>query len=313
MPCARRPLRLKMQGYSKMHDVAQHAAQRIGVVGGGTMGVGIVYVFAMAGFEVFLVEPDAGSTKRALATLRETATGAVSRGKMTVAAAEANLARVMTLDSTDGLPEALDLVIETVPEKRALKEKVLGQIAGRTPKLIASNTSAMSIDELARAVRDPETFLGMHFFNPVWSLKLVEVIRGAQTDEASVSQACAFAEAIGKSSAVVTDTPGFATSRLDLVQALEAIRMVETGVARAEDIDRAITTAYRHPVGPLRLSDMVGLDVRLDIARQLAGILGAHFEPPQLLQDMVARGELGQKSGKGFYDWPLPETNSKTG
>lgn len=296
-----------------MHDVTQHGAQRIGVVGAGTMGVGIVYVFAMAGFDVFLVEPNAVGTKRALATLRDAATGAVSRGKMTAAEAEAHLARVATLDSADALPEALDLVIETVPEKRALKEKVLGQIAARTPALIASNTSAMSIDELAGAVRDPATFLGMHFFNPVWSLKLVEVIRGAQTDEASVAQACAFAEAIGKSTAVVADSPGFATSRLDLVQALEAIRMVEDGVASAADIDRAITTAYRHPVGPLRLSDMVGLDVRLDIARQLAGTLGAHFEPPQLLQDMVARGELGQKSGKGFYDWPLSETNSKTG
>jgi len=295
-----------------MVDAVPQNAQRVGVVGAGTMGVGIVYVFAMAGYEVFLVEPNADGTARALATLQDAAANAVTRGKMNRADADTNLARVHTLVTADALPEALDLVIETVPERRALKERVLGQIAARAPKLIASNTSAMSIDALAGAVSDPATFMGMHFFNPVWSLKLVEVIRGAQTNADSISQACGFAEAIGKSSAVVSDSPGFATSRLDLVQALEAIRMVEDGVASAADIDRAITTAYRHPVGPLRLSDMVGLDVRLDIAQQLAGTLGAHFAPPKLLQDMVARGELGQKSGKGFYDWPLPETHSKT-
>ncbi len=295
-----------------MVNLAPQNAQRVGVVGAGTMGVGIVYVFAMAGFDVFLAEPNADGTTRALATLRDAAANAVTRGKISRADADAGLARVHTLDTADALPEGLELVVETVPERRALKEQVLAQIAARAPKLIASNTSAMSIDALADAVRYPAKFLGMHFFNPVWSLKLVEVIRGAQTNDDSIARACAFAEAIGKSCAVVSDSPGFATSRLDLVQALEAIRMVEDGVASAADIDRAITTAYRHPVGPLRLSDMVGLDVRLDIAHQLADTLGAHFAPPKLLQDMVARGELGQKSGKGFYDWPLPETHSRT-
>jgi len=277
------------------------------------MGVGIVYVFAMAGFEVFLVEPDASGTKRALATLRDAAANAVARGKMTLEESAAGLARVQTLKDADELPGGLDLVVETVPERRELKLAVLASIAARAPRLIATNTSAMSIDDLSTAVTDPGRFLGMHFFNPVWSLKLVEIIRGAATSDVAVSEAKTFAEAIGKSTAVVADTPGFATSRLDLVQALEAVRMVEQGVASPEDIDRAVTTAYRHPVGPLRLSDMVGLDVRLDIARQLESRLGAHFAPPQLLVDMVARGELGQKSGKGFYDWPVENTLSKVG
>ena len=153
----------------------------------------------------------------------------------------------------------------------------------------------------------------MHFFNPVWSLKLVEIVRGAHTSSGAVAHAQDFATLIGKSHATVADSPGFATSRLDLVQAMEAIRMVADGVASPTDIDRAITTAYRHPVGPLRLSDMVGLDVRLDIARQLAGTLGPHFAPPQLLIDMVARGELGQKSGKGFYEWPDQTQDFKAG
>jgi len=287
--------------------------QSVGVVGAGTMGVGIVYVFAMAGFEVFMVEPDAGVSARARSTLRDAASGAVSRGKITEAEAAINLARVLPLQAVGALPEGLDLVIETVPERREIKSAVLAQIAARNPKLIASNTSSLSIGDLANAVGDPTRFLGMHFFNPVWSLKLVEIIRGAQTSTAAISQAAGFAGAIGKTSAVVADTPGFATSRLDLVQALEAIRMVEEGVASPADIDRAVTTAYRHPVGPLRLSDMVGLDVRLDIARQLARTIGPHFEPPRLLQDMVARGELGQKSGKGFYDWSQENSDLRKG
>ncbi|SDD53270.1 3-hydroxyacyl-CoA dehydrogenase family protein [Ruegeria marina] len=286
---------------------------RVGVVGAGTMGVGIAYVFAMAGFEVFLVEPGAEAASRAQATLKETAAGAVSRAKMTAEKADGYLSQVRIIKGATELPVGLDVVIETVPERLDLKMKVLADIANRAPRLIATNTSSMSIDVLAGAVRDPACFLGMHFFNPVWSLKLVEVIRGAKTSADSVERAQALAAAIGKTTAIVADSPGFATSRLDLVQALEAIRMVEEGVASPEDIDRAITIAYRHPIGPLRLSDMVGLDVRLDIARQLAGTIGPHFAPPQLLQDMVARGDLGQKSGRGFYDWATETINSNAG
>ncbi len=285
----------------------------VGVVGAGTMGAGIAYVFAMADFPVFLVEPQAASLARATANLEEAAAAAVSRSKMSADQARSRLAGITSVADAKGLPLGLDLVVETVPERLALKQQVLAQVADRAPGLIASNTSALSIDALADAVNDPARFLGMHFFNPVWSLKLVELVRGAKTSDKAIADAQGFVEAIGKVSALVTDTPGFATSRLDLVQALEAIRMVEDGVASPADIDRAVMTAYRHPIGPLRLSDMVGLDVRLDIARQLSGSLGAHFAPPKLLQDMVARGELGQKSGKGFYDWSAEINTQKQG
>jgi 3-hydroxybutyryl-CoA dehydrogenase len=162
----------------------------------------------------------------------------------------------------------------------------------------------MSINELAKCVKDASRFLGMHFFNPVWSLAMVELIRGDSTSEATLSDAKKYSESIGKTSITVRDVPGFATSRLDLIASLEAMRMLQDGVASAEDIDNAMLIAYRHPMGPLRLSDIVGLDVRLDIARQLSTTLGERYAPPQILIDMVARGELGRKSGKGFFDWP---------
>jgi 3-hydroxybutyryl-CoA dehydrogenase len=164
----------------------------------------------------------------------------------------------------------------------------------------------MSINELAQCVKDPSCFLGMHFFNPVWSLAMVELIRGDATSDKTLSDAKNYAASIGKTSITVRDVPGFATSRLDLIASLEAMRMLEDGVASAEDIDNAMLIAYRHPMGPLRLSDIVGLDVRLDIARQLSMTLGDRYAPPKILEDMVARGELGRKSGQGFFKWTSP-------
>jgi 3-hydroxybutyryl-CoA dehydrogenase len=278
----------------------------VGVAGAGTMGQGIAYVFAMAGFPVLLVEPNTARAAAAVSAIRAAAADGVARGKLAPDLAQARLDGLTVLPSVDALPGGLSLVVETVPERPDLKAAVLATIATRLPAIIASNTSSMSIDALAAHVPDPSRFLGMHFFNPVQSLKLVELIRGKATADDTLARARGYAAAIGKTTVTVRDAPGFATSRLDLVQALEAIRMVEQGVASPEDIDRAVTTAYRHPVGPLRLSDMVGLDVRLDIARQLERTLGPHFAPPRLLQDMVARGDLGAKSGRGFYDWPAP-------
>jgi 3-hydroxybutyryl-CoA dehydrogenase len=285
-------------------DVAIAPAQhRIAVVGGGTMGVGIVYVFAMAGFAVTLVEPDADRARGVATTLADTAAGAVKRGKLDAETAQARTGSVTYLSSVADLPQGMDLVIETVPERIEIKRDVLGDIAARRPAIIATNTSALSIDVLAEFVDDRSRFLGMHFFNPVWSLHLVELILGCETSEATLGTARAFAEAAGKTTISVKDAPGFATSRLDLIAAMEAIRMVEDGVASAEDIDRAMVVAYRHPIGPLRLSDIVGLDVRLDIARNLSETLGPRYAPPRLLEEMVERGELGRKSGKGFFDW----------
>jgi 3-hydroxybutyryl-CoA dehydrogenase len=282
-------------------------SERIAVVGGGTMGVGIVYVFAMAGFDVTLVEPSEVRIATVRKTLAEVADGAVKRGKVSAEDAQSRIDAIRHLGDAADLPQALDLVVETVPERIEIKREVLRAIDTRHPKIIASNTSALSIDALAENVRDASRFLGMHFFNPVWSLQLVELIRGAQTSEATLAAARTFAEAAGKTTITVRDVPGFATSRLDLIAALEAIRMLEDGVASADDIDRAMLVAYRHPIGPLRLSDMVGLDVRLDIARQLSATLGPRYAPPKLLEDMVARGDLGAKTGRGFFDWSKPD------
>jgi len=273
-------------------------------VGGGTMGVGIVYVFAAADWNVWVVEPDDVRAQSMQSTLVQTAQAGLKRGKLNEHRVSHITSGVQRLRNINELPMGLDLVIETVPERLPLKREVLGQIDARLPSIIASNTSALSIDELATCVKDSGSFLGMHFFNPVWSLAMVELIRGKDTSEATLSVARKIADSIGKTSITVKDVPGFATSRLDLIASLEAMRMLQDGVASAEDIDNAMLIAYRHPMGPLRLSDVVGLDVRLDIAKQLSHTLGDRYTPPQILIDMVARGELGRKSGKGFFDWP---------
>ena len=275
---------------------------RMAVVGGGTMGVGIAYVFAVAGWEVFVVEPDAGRADSLRRTLASAAAAGVQRGKLSAEQAQ-RAAGVPRLGAVADLPLGLDLVVETVPERLALKREVLAAIAARQPRVIGTNTSALSIDVLAQSVPEAGAFLGMHFFNPVWSLALVELIQGEKTRPEVLEQVRRWVGGIGKTPITVRNVPGFATSRLDLIASLEAMRMLQDGVASAEDIDRAAVLAYRHPVGPLRLSDIVGLDVRLDIARHLSQALGQRYAPPRILEELVAEGHLGQKSGRGFFDW----------
>ena len=275
----------------------------IGVVGAGTMGTGIAYVGALTGCAVYVVESEPAATKRMWDALRDALESGVKKGRITGSDSSLLLSRISVLTQVDELPESLDIVIETVPEDLALKIDVLTQIERRAPKVIASNTSALSIDELASAIHEPARFLGMHFFNPVWSIKLIELVIGRDTSQSALRTAIQFSRQTNKEHLLVKDHPGFATSRLDLIASLEAIRMLEAGVASATDIDRAAELAYGHPVGPLRLTDIVGLDVRLDIARALEKSLGSRFAPPNLLVDMVTKGELGQKSGKGFFEW----------
>jgi 3-hydroxybutyryl-CoA dehydrogenase len=289
---------------SQATQAAAHrlAPGKVAVVGGGTMGVGIAYVYAVAGSTVRLVEPDPARRAIIRDILLTAADGGLARGKITPLQAHAARDVEIVIDSA-ALERGLDLIVETVPEIPALKERLIRSLSALEPVVLATNTSSVSIDRLAGFAADPATFLGMHFFNPVWSLPMVELVRGAATSERTIERARDFAEATGKTTILSRDVPGFATSRLDVLSAMEAIRMLEDGVASAEDIDKAMVTAFRHPVGPLRLSDIVGLDVRLDIALHLTVTLGARFEPPQLLRDKVARGELGVKSGRGFYDW----------
>lgn len=275
----------------------------IGVIGGGTMGIGIAYVFATAGFATTVVEPDAARSRGLRTALNERAHRGVRRGKLDPARADALDDLLTVVDSVDALPTGLDVVIETVPERMALKTEVLAAAAAREPQLLASNTSALSIDALAADLARPETFLGMHFFNPVWSIPLVEIVRGEATCDAAIAVARGMTSAIGKESILVRDVAGFATSRLDNIAAFEAMRMLEEGVADAADIDRAAMLGYGHPIGPLRLSDVVGLDVRLDIARHLSSTYGERYAPPAILERLVARGDLGRKTGRGFFDW----------
>lgn len=267
------------------------------------MGAGIAYALAVGDWDVWVVEPRAERAVELRLEVDAAAASGVQRGKLTAKAASTLAAGMHLVGSVLELPEGLDVIIESVPERLQLKLDVLAQAESRRPKLLASNTSALSINELAASLEHPELFLGLHFFNPVPSLALVEVVKGALTNERTLAAALALVESIGKKPAVVNDSPGFATSRLDVCLALEAIRMLEEGVAEAADIDRAAELAYRHPVGPLRLSDIVGLDVRLDIALNLTEKLGPRFTPPALLIAKVEAGELGRKTGQGFFEW----------
>ncbi|MEV0620676.1 3-hydroxyacyl-CoA dehydrogenase family protein [Nonomuraea sp. NPDC050404] len=268
---------------------------RVAVIGGGRMGAGIAQVFLARGDRVTVQEPQAEAARWRIA---EGLAIAESKG---VADKDAALARLTMAE----VPGDAELVVEAVPEDAALKVRVLAGAEARVSRdaLLATNTSSLSIGELAAALERPERLIGLHFFNPVPVQRLVEIVVTKATPAAVLERARAVVAGIGKTSVVVNDSPGFATSRLGVLLGLEAVRMVEEGVAAAEDIDTAMALGYGHPMGPLKLSDLVGLDVRLAIAEYLHTRLGPRFEPPRLLRDKVAAGELGRKSGKGFYEW----------
>lgn len=285
---------------------ASGAPADVGVLGGGRMGAGIAHAFLLAGSRVTVVERDAEAAAAAATRVRESVEASIARG--TADDDVATLASRFATSTTVSDFARCDLVVEAVPEDLELKIDALTRVeAVLAPgAALASNTSSISIDELAALLDRPSRFLGMHFFNPVPASKLVEIVRGDATDGVLVAEARGWVDAIGKTPIVVADAPGFASSRLGLALGLEAIRMVEDGVASAEDIDNAMTHGYKHPVGPLRLTDIVGLDVRLGIAEYLSSTLGERFTPPALLRRMVAEGKLGRKSGEGFYLWDAP-------
>lgn len=276
------------------------------VIGAGTMGHGIAQVAAQAGYTVALVDTQQEYVDRGLERITANLDDGVRRGKVTEAARAETLARLGGHTSVANAARDARLCIEAVPEKMALKLDVFRALDDAAPAdaLLATNTSSLSITELQRATARPERVLGLHFFNPVHINRLVELVRGADTAEDVVRRGLEFVARIGKDPVVVNDSPGFATSRLGVLLGLEAMRMVEEGVASAADIDKAMELGYRHPMGPLRLTDLVGLDVRLDIARYLHDKLGQpQFRPPRILEQMVAEGHLGKKSGRGFYEW----------
>jgi len=278
--------------------------ERVGVIGGGRMGAGIAQVFLVLGSEVHVVESDPQECEAARSRVRDGLDGAVRRGKLDEDP-EQVLARLRTATDPAQLPGNAELVVEAVPERPELKLEVLAaaEKAVSESTVLASNTSSLSIGELASALRRPQRFCGMHFFNPVPASKLVEVVVAPETDRAVVDTACGWVRALGRTDVVVRDSPGFATSRLGVALGLEAIRMLEEDVADAASIDTAVELGYRHPMGPLRSTDLVGLDVRLAVADYLHGRLGERFAPPALLRAKVERGELGRKTGQGFYTW----------
>lgn len=283
---------------------------RVVVIGGGTMGAGIAQSLLEVGAAVTLVESSPEYAERALERVRD---GLARRHRKADDPAAAVAEALSRCAVTVGLPAAEPvLVIEAVPEDEALKGRVLADAEAAFPgAVIATNTSSLSIDGMAKSLNRPERFVGMHFFNPVPLSQLVEIVVGSSTAPETAAVAREWTERLGKTAITVKDSPGFATSRLGVAIGLEAIRMVEEGVASVTDIDRGMVLGYRYPIGPLELGDLVGLDVRLAIADYLASTLGERFTPPQLMRDMVARGETGKKAGKGFYDWDTA-TGDKT-
>ena len=275
------------------------------VLGSGTMGNGIAQVLAQTGLEVRLYDIAAPQLEKALGMVRGNLDKGVEKGKLAAGERDAALARLHTTTDLQAAIAGADVVVEAVPEKLDLKQGIFRQLGDALgPQvLLATNTSSLSIGKIAAATRHPERVVGMHFFNPVHIMKLVEVVETGSSSEAAVLAALELSKRMGKDPIRVKDAPGFASSRLGIAIGLEAIRMVEAGVASAEDIDKAMTLGYGFPMGPLKLTDQVGLDVRLNIADYLRNELGERFAAPQLLRDMVARGELGRKSGKGFYEW----------
>lgn len=273
--------------------------EKVGVLGGGRMGAGIAHAFLAAGANVKVVDINEDAVAAAKARVEKAIQGSIDRG------AEGTFeswAIRLTLSTDVSEFAGFDLVVEAVPESMDLKTTAFSNIAQAAPEaVIATNTSSLSVSQLADTVAND--VIGLHFFNPVPASKLVEVVIAKSTPEALVETAKGWVEDLGKTAVVVKDAPGFASSRLGVAIALEAIRMVEEGVASARDIDNAMVLGYKFPIGPLELTDIVGLDVRLGIAEYLESTLGERFAPPQLMRDMVARGELGRKSGKGFYDY----------
>ena len=289
-------------------QIANHKPQitRIAVIGAGTMGHGIAQVAAMAGYDTRLTDANADALATACDRIQSNLAGAVARGKMTQAQLEAATATLVPVTDLQTAIDDADLVIEAVVEDLAVKRALFQQLDGvvSDEAILATNTSSLSVSRIAEATKRPARVVGMHFFNPVHIMKLVEVVRHPGCDESVVGVVRACAERMGKTTILVRDTPGFASSRLGVVLGLEAMRMLEEGVASAVDIDTAMELGYGHPMGPLRLSDLVGLDVRLRISEYLYRELGEpKFEPPRILREKVNRGELGKKTGRGFYEW----------
>jgi len=281
------------------------AIEKIAVIGAGTMGHGIAQVAARAGYEVVLEDVSDGFVMYGLARIADNLKKGVARGKLSEEEMRTTLARVRTTTHLNSVATA-DLVIEAVVEELEVKQRLFAQLdqVCKPETILATNTASLSVTVIGADIARKDRVIGMHFFNPVHSMKLLEVVLGAKTSQPTLDAALKVARRMGKEAITVRDTPGFATSRLGMVLGLEAMRMLEQGVASVDDIDKAMVLGYNHPMGPLHLTDLVGLDVRLAVAEYLYETLGSEvFRPPEILKRKVAEGKLGQKAGKGFYTW----------
>ena len=282
--------------------------QSVTVLGAGTMGHGIAHVCALAGIDTVLYDVDLSAVETGLKLIRRDLDKTVSMGKLRELERDKVLSRIQRSSDLAFAVQGAQLIIEAAPESMDIKRDLFRLLERRVGEdtVFATSTSSLSISELSTGMDHPARFLGVHFFNPVHEIDLVEVVWGVHTSEVTRAQVVEFVEAIGKHPILVRDSPGFASSRLGIVLCLEAIRMVEAGVTCPEDIDQAMGLVYGHPVGPLRLMDLMGLDVQMDAAMYLHGALGSEvFRPPELLEQMVAEGKLGKKSGEGFYSWDV--------
>ena len=283
--------------------VSEEAIRKVAVLGAGTMGHGIAQVSAAAGHQVVIRDIDEAALERGLAGIGKSLDKLLAKERIDATEAERIRGAIATTTSLEEAVKDADVVVEAIPERMDLKVETFRALGEHAPAhaLLATNTSSLSVTEIAAASGAPDRVVGLHFFNPVPVMKLLEIVRGLGTSDATIARARAYGDAIGKESVVVRDWPGFATSRLGIILGCEAIRMVEQGVASPADIDKAMKLGYRHPMGPLELTDLVGLDVRLHIMEHLFRELGEQFRPPALLRQMVRAGKLGRKAGEGFY------------
>jgi 3-hydroxybutyryl-CoA dehydrogenase len=286
-------------------EAAAAPIRRVLVLGTGTMGQGIAQISAVAGYVTRLYDVEPGRAEGAIDAIKRVTDRLVSKGKMLNEARSEMIGMLVPSQDLTRAASDIDLVIEAVPERMDLKVEVLGKVKEIAPEcaILGSNTSSLSITELGRRVGAGGRTVGLHFFNPPPIMELVEIVRGLETDEATIATALAVARRLAKTPIVVNDAPGFATSRLGVALGAEAMRMLEAGVASVVDIDRAMELGYRHPMGPLKLTDLVGLDVRLAVLEHLHREIGEQFRPPILLRQMVRAGRLGKKTGEGFYRW----------
>jgi len=278
----------------------------ISVLGAGTMGHGIAQVAAMAGYQVFLYDIKDEFVTRGFASIKNNLDKGVEKGKVTAEARDQAIAKLTITTDLAIAAKPSNLVIEAVPESLDLKRSIFSQLdeLSSPSTILATNTSSLSVKDIAAATKRPQLVLGMHFFNPVHIMKLLEVVHTEETSKETIDTVLEISRRLGKEPILVKDSPGFASSRLGITLGLEAMRMLEQGVASAADIDKAMELGYNHPMGPLKLTDLVGLDIRLSIANYLYSTLGSEvFRAPEILRQKVAEGKLGKKSGEGFYKW----------